>query len=121
MEDHITTIAEMKDVVRRFCEARDWDRYHNAKDLAIGATTEAAELLDLFRFKSPGEVEEMFRTPKARENISDELADVLFFLLRMAQRYDVDLSAALRAKMEKNEAKYPVETVKGLNLKYNEY
>jgi NTP pyrophosphatase (non-canonical NTP hydrolase) len=121
MPDDTTYIAELKSEVKRFCEARDWDRYHNAKDLAIGVSTEAGELLDLFRFKSPEEAGEMFRPGKHRNEIEDEMADVLFFLLRMAQRYDVDLATAFKAKMAGNERKYPVEKVKGLNKKYDEY
>lgn len=118
-DDVTTTFAELKELVKRFCEARDWDQYHNAKDLAIGVSTEAGELLDLFRFKSLEEVKEMLRYKVEREEIEDEMADVLFFLLRMAQMNDIDLSGALERKMMKNEKKYPVEKIKGLNKKYN--
>jgi NTP pyrophosphatase (non-canonical NTP hydrolase) len=118
MPDDTTNIAELKGKVKRFCEARDWDQYHNAKDLAIGVSTEAGELLDLFRFKSPGEVEEMFLDDGEREDIEDEMADVLFFLLRMAQMNDIDLSGAFERKMLKNEKEYPVEKARGSNKKY---
>jgi len=117
-DDATTTIAELKEQVKRFCEARDWDQYHNAKDLAIGVSTEAGELLDLFRFKSPQEIEAMFRASDVQEEIEDEMADVLFFLLRMAQMNDVDLSGAFERKMIKNEKKYPVEKARGSNKKY---
>jgi len=82
-------------------------------------STEARELLDLFRFKSPEEVEEMFREDKQREEISDEMADVMFFLLRFGQKYDIDLAGAFERKMKKNEKKYPMEKSKGINKKYN--
>jgi NTP pyrophosphatase (non-canonical NTP hydrolase) len=117
-DDPTTTIAELKGQVERFCEARDWDQYHNAKDLAIGVSTEAGELLDLFRFMSPGEVEGMFRDGRKRGEIEDEMADVLFFLLRMAQMNGIDLSGAFERKMMKNEEKYPVEIARGSNKKY---
>jgi NTP pyrophosphatase (non-canonical NTP hydrolase) len=117
--DDSTTLAELKEQVKRFCEARDWDQYHNAKDLAIGVSTEAGELLDLFRFKSLDEVEEMFRSVDERGEIADEMADVLLFLLRMAQRYNIDLAGAFANKMEKNELKYPVEKARGQNKKYD--
>ena len=97
-----TNIRDLKEKVKEFCEERDWDRYHNAKDLAIGITTESAELLDHFRFKSEAEVEEMLKDPSKRAEISDEMADTLYFLLRLAQRYDIDLVEALDKKMEKN-------------------
>lgn len=118
-DDAITTISDLKSKVKTFCEARDWDQYHNAKDLAIGVSTEAGELLDLFRFKSPEEVEGMFRNPREREDIEDELSDVLFFVLRLGQKYDIDLVKALERKMKKNERKYPVEKTRGSNKKYN--
>jgi NTP pyrophosphatase (non-canonical NTP hydrolase) len=118
-DDVTTTIAALKDEVKRFCEARDWDQYHNAKDLAIGVSTEAGELLDLFRFKSPKEVEAMFQAGDEREKIEDEMADVLFFLLRMAQMNYIDFSGAFQRKMAKNEGKYPVEKSRGSNKKYS--
>lgn len=120
-EDQTTSIADLKKSVKAFCEARDWDQYHNAKDLAIGVSTEAGELLDLFRFKSPEEVEAMFRDAREREDIEDELSDVLFFLLRLGQKYDIDLAKALERKLEKNAVKYPVEKTRGSNKKYNEF
>jgi NTP pyrophosphatase (non-canonical NTP hydrolase) len=118
-DDMTTTIAALKEIVKRFCEARDWDQYHNAKDLAIGVSTEAGELLDLFRFKSLGEVEGMFKARDERIEVEDEMADVLFFLLRMAQMNDVDLSRAFERKMVKNDRKYPVEKARGSNKKYD--
>ncbi len=119
-DDATTTIAELKEQVKRFCEARDWDQYHNAKDLAIGVSTEAGELLDLFRFKSLKEVEGMFRDKGEREDIEDEMADVLFFLVRLGQKYDINLAGAFERKMKKNEKKYPVDKAKRSNKKYNE-
>lgn len=118
--DDQTTISELKSNVKQFCTDRDWDQYHNAKELAIGVTTESAELLEIFRFKSQEEIDRMFNTPDAREKISDEMADVLFFLLRMAQKYDIDLADAFNAKTAKNERKYPVEKARGSNKKYDE-
>ena len=118
--DNKTTIEELKEKVKRFCEDRDWDQYHNAKDLAIGVITESAELLEIFRWKSLKEVEELLRDPEKKSDIEDEMADVLYFLIRMAQRFNIDLSEALNKKIEKNQAKYPVEKSKGLNKKYTE-
>ncbi len=121
MTDETTKIKELKEIVRLFCEERDWDQYHNAKDLAIAISTESSELLEHFRFKSEKEIEEFFKDAKKKEEISDEMADVLYFLVLLAQRYDVDLTTALRKKIEKNEKKYPVDKVKGKNKKYTEY
>ncbi len=121
MKTQTSGIEELIGEVNAFCEARDWDQFHNIKDLAIGVATEGAELLELFRFRSLGECDALVRDPVKRESLEDELADVFFFLLRIAGRYDIDLPGALRAKMKKNAAKYPVEKARGSNRKYNEF
>jgi len=118
--DDKTTIKELKNKIKKFCEDRDWDQFHNAKDLAIGIITESAELLQYFRFRSNKEVEDMFNSKEMREKISDEVADVLYFVLRLAQRYNIDLTTELNKKLEKNEKRYPVEKAKGSNKKYTE-
>lgn len=118
--DENTSIKELKNICQLFCEQRDWDQFHNPKDLSIGISTEAGELLDLFRFKSEKEAYEMLASDK-KERISEELSDVLFFVLRFAQKSNIDLSEALKNKIKKNEEKYPVDKVKGKNKKYNEY
>jgi len=114
------TVGGLKEAVREFSERRDWDQFHNAKDLAIGITTEAAELLEMLRFKSEKEVEELMRDKAARREVERELADVLFFVLRTAQRYDIDLASALEDKLKLNASRYPVSKAKGSNRKYNE-
>ncbi|MBN2052509.1 nucleotide pyrophosphohydrolase [Candidatus Woesearchaeota archaeon] len=118
--DSKTNIQELKDKIRIFCEVRDWDQYHDAKELAIGVITEAGELLDHFRFKTSTQMEELFSNSEKRSEISEEMADVLYFLLRLSQKYDIDLTTALNKKMDKNEKRYPVEKIKGLNKKYTE-
>jgi NTP pyrophosphatase (non-canonical NTP hydrolase) len=119
-KDHQTNIKELKQKIKDFCDKRDWDQFHNAKELAIALSIEASELLEIFRWKNPEEVKELFNNAKKKEDIEDEMADVLYFLIRMAQIYDIDLSEALDKKMEKNDKKYPVEKFKGSNKKYNE-
>ena len=118
--DNKTNINELKEKIRKFCEDRDWDQFHNAKELAIGIVTEASELLQHFRFKSEQQVDKMFQNPSKRQEISEELADVLYFVIRLAQRYDIDLTTELNNKIQKNEEKYPVEKIKGSNKKYTE-
>lgn len=119
--DHQTNINEMKEKVKKFCEDRDWDQYHNAKELTIGMVTEASELLQHFRFKSEEQINEMFKNELKRQEISEEMADVLFFVVRLAQRYNLDLTTELNNKMQKNAEKYPIEKAKGCNKKYSEY
>ena len=112
------SLDELKDIVKEFCSQRDWDQFHNPKDLAIGITTEASELLEIFRFKTPEQIEKILSS-KSQE-IEDELADILFMIVRFSQKYNFDLSKAFSNKIEKNNQKYPVETSKGSNKKYNE-
>lgn len=118
--DSETSIQELKEKIKKFCEERDWDQYHNAKELAIGIVTEASELLEHLRFKSYEEIDAFFNSLEKKQEMSEELADVLYFVLRLAQRYDIDLTTALNKKMEKNEKRYPVEKAKGSNKKYDE-
>lgn len=115
------TLQDMTKKVQEFCEERDWDQYHNPKDLAIGISTEAGELLDIFRFLSEEQSWAVFDDAAKREHAGEEMADVLFFLLRMAERTNMDLAECLDDKIRKNAEKYPVEDVKGKNLKYTEY
>ena len=117
MDDKIT-ISELKKSVQKFCEVRDWDKFHGPKDLAIGISTEANEILQHFRFKSEEESKKLLED---KPEIAEELADVFYFLLRFSQMYDIDLSEELENKLNKNDLKYPVDKVKGLNKKYSEY
>ncbi|MDO5406636.1 MAG: nucleotide pyrophosphohydrolase [Eubacteriales bacterium] len=118
MRDEMLTTMTGK--VQKFCEERDWDQFHNPKDLAIGISTEANELLDIFRFKSGSQMRELFADREKREHVEEEIADTLFFVLRFAQMNDIDLAEALDRKLEKNAEKYPVEKAKGNNGKYTE-
>jgi NTP pyrophosphatase (non-canonical NTP hydrolase) len=114
------TIQELAEMVKNFCEERDWDQFHNPKDLAIGISTEANELLDIFRFKSDEDMKLIFSDTDKREHVEEEIADILFFVLRFAQRNHIDLSEALLKKIQKNAMKYSVESSRGSNRKYNE-
>lgn len=113
-------LKEMTHQVQKFCEDRDWDQFHTPKELAIGLVTESSELLDEFRFLSEDQVKMKLQDPKGRQIIEEEVADVLFFLLRFAQRNSIDLPEALRAKIKKNGDKYPVEKSRSSNRKYDE-
>lgn len=106
--DQTVSIDEAKDWVREFCEARDWTPFHGPKDLAIGLVTEASELLEIFRFVPEKDLGRLMDQPETRAQVSDELADSLYFILRFAQLYGFDLSACLRHKLIKNNEKYPI-------------
>lgn len=118
--DQETTISELKEKVKMFCKERDWDQFHNAKELALALSVEASELLEMFIWKTPEEVDQLLANPKKREEIEDELADVFNYTLRLAGFYNIDLSQIFERKMKKNAAKYPVEKAKGTHAKYTE-
>ena len=118
--DNKTTIFDLEQRIKKFCEERDWNQFHNPKDLAIGISTEANELLDIFRFKTSEQIAAMFQDSVRKVHIEEEIADVLFFILRFAQMNHLDLEQCLNDKLIKNAKKYPVDKIKGKNLKYTE-
>jgi NTP pyrophosphatase (non-canonical NTP hydrolase) len=117
---HKATIGDLEELVRQFSEERDWDQFHNAKELAIGIVTESSELLQRFRFKSESDVDSLFANPDSRREISEEVSDVLYFILRLAQLYRIDLAKELKKKVKKNAERYPLSKSKGSNKKYSE-
>lgn len=117
----MSDLIELSQKVKQFCKERDWDQFHNPKDLAIGLSTESNELLDLFRFKSEEQMKDMLKDSLKREAISEELSDIFFFLLRFSEMYGFDMKEGLEHKIEKNNQKYPIDMVRGKNLKYTEY
>lgn len=116
----MSNINDLTSLVKAFCSERDWDQFHGPKDLAIGIATEAAELLDLFRFKADTEINDKLNDPIYKKKVENEIADILFFTLRFAQMNKIDLSKALNNKISENAMKYPIATYKGSNKKYNE-
>lgn len=106
---------EVESMIRKFTKERDWDQFHNPKDLAISVSLEAAELLETFQWSgSDTEV-----TGK-REAMKEELADVLIYSLMMADAIGADAKAIILEKLKKNAAKYPVEKAYGSSKKYDE-
>jgi dCTP diphosphatase len=104
--------------IRQFRDARDWMQFHQPKDMAAGIAIEAAELMELFLWKSEQEQAEIVETK--REQIEEEVADIGIFLLELADNLDIDLLDAIEAKIEKNAKKYPVEKARGRSDKYTE-
>jgi len=118
--DENTRVYELKKKVADFNRARDWERYHNPKDLVISLCLEVAELLEQFQWKSPG-AEEILNNPKMVENLREELADIIIYVLSIANTLDVDLSQTVINKIQKNAEKYPVDKCKGKADKYHKY
>ena len=118
--DDKTTIEELKKLVIKFRDERDWKKYHKPKNLATSISIEAAELLEQFQWKTDDEIEEILKDKKAFEKISEELADIIDYCLSFSGVTKIDISEALKKKIEENKKKYPVEKVKGNYKKYNE-
>jgi NTP pyrophosphatase (non-canonical NTP hydrolase) len=113
MADAATTLAELKEIVRRFVEERAWQPFHAPKNLAMGLAIEAAELMEHFLWIDGPASREVVNDPGKRVAVADELADVFCHLLNLSMALDIDLSDALRAKMVKNAVKYPADEYRG--------
>jgi NTP pyrophosphatase (non-canonical NTP hydrolase) len=112
--------ADLLKQLIEFRRERDWEQFHNPKDIAISLSIEAAELLEWFQWRDKTEIKQMLETDK-REALEDEIADVAVYLSYLCYDLNIDLEQAIKRKMDKNAAKYPVEKVKGRADKYNEY
>ncbi|MBR06878.1 MAG: nucleotide pyrophosphohydrolase [Rickettsiales bacterium] len=105
----------MKEVIEeliRFRNDRDWEQFHNPKDLALALTVEAGELLELFLWKQPEDAD--------KNKVKEELADIFAYGLLIAEKYDFDIREIILDKIKKNGEKYPIEKAKGTAKKYNE-
>jgi NTP pyrophosphatase (non-canonical NTP hydrolase) len=111
--DGETTVAELKALLKRFVSERDWERFHSPKNLVMGLAVETAELMEHFLWLDLEESRAAAEQPGQREAIADELADVACHLLNLSNALTIDLSDAIRAKMIKNERKYPAASYRG--------
>jgi NTP pyrophosphatase (non-canonical NTP hydrolase) len=114
-----TQLTAMRDEVRQFVAERDWDQFHTPKNLSAALSVEAAELLEHFQWLQTGVQEELGVEKLAQ--VRHEMADVLVYLIRLADKLDVDLPAAFAEKMILNRLKYPADKVRGDARKYSDY
>lgn len=112
------SIRDLTQEICAFRDARDWKVFHNPKELAVAITAEAGELLQHFVWQSPDQSLE--RISSRREEIASEMADIAILLFELAENSGIDLAEAMRAKLARNEVRYPVEKARGSNKKYNE-
>ena len=110
-------LRDLRDELRVFAAERDWDQFHSPRNLATALAVEAAELLEPFQWLTDEESRSL--PPETLAAVEEELADVLLYLVRLADRLDVDLAAAARAKIVRNGEKYPVEKARGSSRKYD--
>jgi dCTP diphosphatase len=112
-------LQAIRDTVRVFVHERDWDQFHTPKNLACALSVEVAELLEHFQWLAQGKPDELGE--QGIEQVRHEMADVLVYLVRLADKLDVDLGAAVVEKMALNRLKYPADKVRGDARKYDQY
>lgn len=116
---YMSELKKMQKQILAFRDARDWKQFHNPKDLAISLVLEATEVLEHFQWTSQNNINDYIKSHK--NEIGEELADTLYWILLMAQDLEIDLFDAFDKKMIKNELKYPVKQSKGSSKKYTEF
>lgn len=108
----MTDLEELRQKVVEFTRERDWDQFHDGKNLAIALSLEASELLEIFLWKNAEDADV--------EKIKEELADVVNYAILLADKYNLDIKQIVLEKMKRNAEKYPVEKARGTAKKYNE-
>jgi NTP pyrophosphatase (non-canonical NTP hydrolase) len=111
-------LTQLRDALRQFADERDWDQYHSPKNLASALAVEAAELLELFQWLTEDQSRKL--PPEELEKVRHEMADVLNYLVRLADKLDVNLLEAAREKIQLNAQKYPVDKSRGSAKKYSD-
>ena len=114
----MTELEKLRDELREFAAARDWDQFHSPKNLAMALSAEAAELLEIFQWLTEEQSGRL--TPDAKAAAGDEIADVLLYLVRLGDKLGIDPIAAAERKLVANAKKYPVDKARGSARKYNE-
>jgi len=111
-------IKQLQQQLAKFAAERDWDQFHSPKNLAMALSGEIGELTEIFQWLTPEQSEHLPTAKKA--HLEEEIADVLMYLLRLADKCDVDIMTACQKKLSKNEKKYPIDKCFGNAKKYNE-
>lgn len=119
--DELINISDLRRKLERFASERDWDQFHNPKNISMALSVETSELLEIFQWVDGNASREESFLHKNKEAISDEIADVFLYLLRLSTLCGVNFEKSIKNKMIKNEQKYPAELVKGSSKKYTEY
>ena len=109
----------LRDKLRAFAEARDWNQFHSPKNLSMALMVEAAELMEHFQWLTEAQSAEL--PPDDKQAVGEELADILLYLVRLSDKLGIDLREAALLKLEKNALKYPAEQVRGSAKKYSVY
>ena len=112
MEERVN-VKEIQTELARFAQERDWEQFHSPKNLSMALAGEAGELLEIFQWLTEEQSSRVSLTIKQLNAVSEELADIMIYTLRLADRLDIDLQTAIADKIEKNAARYTIEAAKG--------
>jgi|TARA_B110000438_G_scaffold242506_1_gene242091 NTP pyrophosphatase (non-canonical NTP hydrolase) len=104
--------------LREFASDRDWEQFHDPKNLTMALSVEVSELLEIFQWSKDGGIDEI-KDEKIKKEIEREIADVFNYIIRLSDILDIDIEKAAHIKIDENEIKYPVEKFKGSSRKYN--
>ena len=115
----LVDIQKLSDALDQFATDRNWEQFHSPKNLLLALTGEVGELAEIFQWMGDVEARSAGETAATAQAVKDELADVLFYLVRLASVLKVDLNAAAVQKLRSNAIKYPIETSHGISTKYN--
>ncbi|NHI88334.1 MAG: nucleotide pyrophosphohydrolase [Candidatus Thorarchaeota archaeon] len=113
MNDGVPTLDELISLIREFVEERNWEQYNKPAALAVSASIEMGELLELFQWKSDEEVQKALNDRKFTSALASEVSDVMVYLLRICDKADIDPAKAIVEKMKRNSKKYPVDKWQG--------
>ncbi len=106
--------------IEHFIKERDWDQFHSVKNLAMALSVETSELVEIFQWMNEEKSNQVKNDPAIKAKLQDEVADILFYLLRISEKAEIDLESAILQKIKKNAEKYPVDKARGNSKKYNE-
>lgn len=112
-------MEQIKQQLREFAKERDWDQFHTPKNLAMALSGEVGELIELFQWLTPEQSDKDGLSPEQVNNVKEEIADVFLYLIRLADKLDIDLNEVAMEKLKLNAKKYPVGLSKSNAIKYN--
>jgi NTP pyrophosphatase (non-canonical NTP hydrolase) len=110
-----TDLNRLKEKIKQFNIERDWDKFHNPKDLLVALMSEVGELADCYRWLNKEELDRIHTDPVKKKKIEEEIADIMSYLIMIAYKTDIDIFKAVEEKIEKNREKYPAEKMKGIH------
>jgi len=108
-------LKELIAQIKQFNHERDWDQYHNPKDLLVALVSEVGELAECYRWLNADELSQIHTDPDKKKKVEEEIADIIIYLLILSYKTDIDITTAIEQKLEKNRQRYPIEKVKGIH------